>query len=101
MYGSLGLRGDIVETDDAAAQQDRQQPRRVPKNVEAEDLDIEINPETGTYRLKAKRLSTDASTVIDRAGAVQAQALGQMAETIRAVLPFILPVPDTTPAAAK
>lgn len=60
----------------------------LPKNVHADSLDIVIDPKTGEYRLKAKTLRTDASGVIDSAATAQAQALGSLAETVRALVPL-------------
>ena len=65
----------------------------LPKNVEAEDLHLEVNPTTGTFILKAKVLKTDASTVIDSAGAVQTNAVGKLTETISILAPLVAPKP--------
>lgn len=71
----------------------------LPKNLEAEDLVVEVDPTTGTYRLSAKKLSTDAGTVIDRAGAAQAAAVGKLADTVSAIAPLLIPSrPAPTPA---
>lgn len=63
----------------------------LPKNLKAEDLHVEYNPQAGTFVFKAKKLETDASTVIDSAGAVQAQAVSTLAETLSTIVPLIVP----------
>ncbi len=69
----------------------------LPKNLEAEDLLVEVDPTTGTYRLSAKKLSTDAGTVIDRAGAAQAAAVGKLADTVSALAPLLIPPRASAP----
>lgn len=54
----------------------------LPKNLKAEDLEVQYNPQTGVFVFKAKKIETDASTVIESAGAVQAESMGKLADTI-------------------
>jgi len=55
----------------------------IPKNLKSESLDFEFNPVTGAVSLKTKKLSTDASTVIESAGDAQANAIGELSATVR------------------
>lgn len=57
----------------------------LPKNMEAENLEMVINPQTGEYRLSADSLRTDASGVIDSVGAANAQATAAAAEALRTI----------------
>lgn len=57
----------------------------LPKNLKAEDLHIEYDPITGVFLFKARVMEADASTVIESAGAVQAEAMRDMATTINAL----------------
>ena len=61
---------------------------QLPKNLDAESLEISINPKTGEYRLTAAKLKTDASGVIDSASKIQAEALGKLADTVTALAPL-------------
>lgn len=62
---------------------------QLPKNLDADELEVSINPKTGEYRLTAKKLKTDASGVIDSASKIQAEALGKLADTVTALAPLV------------
>jgi hypothetical protein len=74
----------------------------LPKNFKATDLDLSVDPSTGTYHLKATKLDADASTVLEAAGAAQAQALAQLSGTISQILPLLTPLarPPAAPPAS-
>lgn len=61
---------------------------QLPKNLDADELEVSINPKTGEYKLTAKKLKTDASGVIDSAAKIQAEALGKLADTVTALAPL-------------
>lgn len=50
----------------------------LPKNLDAENLVVTIDPATKKFELRADKLKSDASTVIETAGIAQAQALASM-----------------------
>ncbi|MDR1279490.1 MAG: hypothetical protein LBK99_01540 [Opitutaceae bacterium] len=61
----------------------------LPKNMAAEKLELLI----GDYSLRAASLKTDASTVMDSAGAAnaaQAQTLAEMTKTIGGLVPLVV-----------
>jgi hypothetical protein len=62
---------------------------QLPKNLDADELEVSINPKTGEYKLTAKKLKTDASGVIDSASKIQAEALGKLADTVTALAPLV------------
>lgn len=65
----------------------------LPKNLDAEGLEVVVNPTTGEYKLTATKLRTDASGVIDSAGAAQATAIGKLTDTVTALAPLLTPKP--------
>lgn len=75
----------------------------LPKNLDATGLVVTANPATGVYELRAQKMVTDASTVIDSAAAAQAQALASLSSTLNALVPLIAQIraaaPSTVPAA--
>lgn len=65
----------------------------LPKNLDAKGLAVTVNPTTGEYKLTAEALRTDASGVIDSAGAAQATAIGKLTDTVTALAPLLTPKP--------
>lgn len=65
----------------------------LPKNLDAENLQVVVNPATGEYMLSADKFRTDASTVIDSGAKASADALGKMADVIKEVVPLVAPQP--------
>lgn len=70
----------------------------LPKNLDATDLMIVVDPASGKYQLSAKKLVTDASTVIDSAAAAQSRALELLSGSISQILPLLTPVRPPGPA---
>lgn len=64
----------------------------LPKNLRAVDPKLTFDPATGAFTFAAKSLSSDASTVIDSAAVAQAQAIGELSQTVRTLLPLALPL---------
>lgn len=72
----------------------------LPKNLDAVNLQIVVNPKTGEYMLSADKFTTDASTVIETAASKQADTIGKLADTLREVVPLAAP-PAQAPAQTK
>ena len=63
----------------------------LPKNLDATKLAVTVNPETKEFSLKADQIKSDASTVIESAATAQAEAIGKLADTLKSVVPLVLP----------
>ena len=68
----------------------------LPKNLEAEGLEVVVNPATGEYRLTATKIRTDASTVLDTAANANAAATASAAAAVQAIVERI-PINPITP----
>lgn len=55
----------------------------LPKELDATDLAVEVDPSTGTYRLSAAKLATKSEGVIDAAGTAQAAAITALAGAVQ------------------
>lgn len=64
----------------------------LPKNLDATELKVTVDPTTGQYSLEAKTLKADASTVIESASAAQADAISKLTDTVRTLVPLALPL---------
>lgn len=76
----------------------------LPKNLDADTLEVTIDPATKTFKLSAAKIKTDASTVIESAGVAQAQALASMSGTLNNLTAILqqyiaqrAPTPTTAP----
>lgn len=65
----------------------------LPKDSKVEVLDVSVDPTTGKWHIKADKIEANASTVLDSAGAVQANALARMAEAVNTLAPLVVPKP--------
>lgn len=63
----------------------------LPKNLKAEEIAVDYDPETKAFSFRAKNIETDSASVIERAGAVQAEAVGKLADTVSTLVPLIAP----------
>lgn len=63
----------------------------LPKNLDATNLKVSIDPATGKYELSADKLVTDASTVIETASAAQARAIEKLSGTLNQIVPLVVP----------
>lgn len=64
-----------------------------PKELDATKLDVAIDPKTGEMHIKADRLKSSSTGIIESAGAAQAQSIANLTAAIAGILPLLVRAP--------
>lgn len=62
-----------------------------PKELNAQMLDLSVDPTTGIITLKADSLKSSSQGLIESASAAQAEAISKLSGTVEKLLPLVLP----------
>jgi hypothetical protein len=63
-----------------------------PKELDSKKFEFSIDPKTDVITLKADTITTSSQGVIDRAGAAQAQAMGDMSKAVSTLVTTVAPM---------
>lgn len=61
----------------------------LPKDLSADGLDVNLDPQSGKFDLKARKLRSNASNVIERQSAGVTSAIGEITGAAEAIVPLV------------